>query len=91
MILASFNGTGFMTFNYGEPSELFLTKGVKRGHRKYHRFATAAEAIQFAIENIPAPGARGALDAAMQVGDQRFDREEIKKLHDGHAYPLLKP
>jgi hypothetical protein len=80
MILASFNGTGFMTFNYGEPAELFLTKGVKRGHRKYHRFATAAEAIQFAIENIPV---RGALDATMQVGDQRFDREEIKKLYDG--------
>ena len=76
-----------MMFDYSAPAELFLTKRVKRGHRKYHRFATAAKAIQFTIENIP--GSEG-LDAAMQVGDQRFDRQQIQSLYDGASYPLLK-
>jgi hypothetical protein len=36
----------------------------------YRRFATAAEAIRFAVEEFPAVR---TLDAWMQVGDERFD------------------
>jgi hypothetical protein len=45
-----------MTFDYGLPAELFLAKR-KRGARSRlisRRFATAADAIRFAVEDFPA-------------------------------------
>lgn len=50
----------------------------------YRRFATAAEAIRFAVEDIPAIRMLGAW---MQVGDERFD-SEIHRVYDRGDYPL---
>jgi hypothetical protein len=75
------------TFDYGVPTELFMTKR-KDGPRQplsYRRFATAAEAIRFAIEELPAVRALGAW---MQVGDERFDGDAIGRLYDSDDYPL---
>jgi len=75
------------TFDYGVPAELFLAKR-KAGTRQpltYRRFATAAEAIRFAIEELPAVRALGAW---MQVGDQRFDSDDIQRLYESDDYPL---
>jgi hypothetical protein len=52
---------------------------------RYRRFATAAEAIRFAIEELPAVRALGAW---MQVGDQRFDGDDIQRLYESNGYPL---
>ena len=49
-------------FDYGMPAELFIAKR-KRGPQqppRYRRFATAAEAIRFAVEELPAVRALGA-------------------------------
>jgi Arc/MetJ-type ribon-helix-helix transcriptional regulator len=76
-----------MTFDYRSPAELFLGKG-KGGIRRrlgYRRFATAAEAIRFAVEDLPAMRTLGAW---MQVGDERFDSEEIRRLYESDNYPL---
>ena len=76
-----------MTFDYFSPAELFTAKR-KGGPRKrlgYRRFATAAEAIRFAVEDLPAIR---TLDAWMQVGDESFDSEEIHRLYDSDDYPL---
>ena len=56
-----------VTFDYGIPAELFMgkRKGGARQPLRYRRFATAAEAIRFAIEELPAVRALGAW---MQVG-----------------------
>jgi hypothetical protein len=72
-----------MTFDYGLPAELFMAKrkGRRVGNR---RFATAAEAIRFAVEDFPAIR---TLDAWMQVGDERFDSNE-RRLYDSDGYPL---
>ena len=45
-----------MTFDYGLPAELFMLKrkGGARQRLGYRRFATAAEAIRFAVEDFPA-------------------------------------
>ena len=75
-----------MTFDYGVPAELFM--GERKGPRQrlgYRRFATAAEAIRFAVEDFPAIRTLGAW---MQVGDERFDSDDIHRLYDSADYPL---
>jgi hypothetical protein len=76
-----------MTFNYGLPAELFTAtrKGGPRRRTGYRRFATAAEAIRFAVEGFPAIR---TLDAWMQVGDERFDSKEIHQLYERDGHPL---
>ena len=76
-----------VTFDYGIPAELFMgkSKGGPRQPLRYRRFATAAEAIRFAVEELPAVRALGAW---MQVGDQRFDGDDIQRLYESNDYPL---
>jgi hypothetical protein len=76
-----------MTFDYAASAELFMAKR-RHGARQplsYRRFATAAEAIRFAVEEFPAM--RG-LGAWMLVGEKRFDSEEIHRLYESDDYPL---
>jgi len=51
-----------MTFDHCSPAELFTAKrrGGQRQRLGYRRFATAAEAIRFAMEDFPAMRALGA-------------------------------
>lgn len=75
-----------MTFDYAASAELFMPKR-KRGARQplnYRRFATAAEAIRFAVEELPAIHALGPW---MQVGDERFNSDDIRRLYDSTSYP----
>jgi hypothetical protein len=76
-----------VTFDYGAPAELFMAKrkGTSRQPLGYRRFTTAAEAIRFAVEEFPAAHALGAL---MQVGDERFDGDDIRRLYKRDDYPL---
>jgi hypothetical protein len=75
-----------MPFDYNLPTELFM-KSRKRGGRPigYRRFRTAAEAIRFAVEELPA---YPALHTWMNVGDERFDDNAIHRLYDSGEYPL---
>jgi hypothetical protein len=77
-----------MEFDYELPAELFIPKRGSRGRRQtinYRRFATAAEAIRFAVEEFPAVRTFGAW---MQVGDHRYDGDEICRLYESSGYPL---
>jgi hypothetical protein len=76
-----------MAFDYGLPAELFIAKrkGGSRQQLGYRRFATAAEAIRFAVEDFPAIRTLGAW---LQVGDERFDTEEIHRLYKSGDFPL---
>jgi hypothetical protein len=76
-----------MKFDYGVPAELFMAKrkGGARPPLGYRRFGTAAEAIRFAVEDFPAIRTLGAW---MQVGDERFDSDEIHRLYESRDYPL---
>jgi hypothetical protein len=49
-----------MSFDYNAPAELFLAKPTKTSRENYRRFATAAEAIRYAVETLRAPKAFGA-------------------------------
>jgi len=68
-------------------AELFLAKRTKSRRENYRRFATAAEAIRYAVETLRAPRALGAW---MQVGDERFNSNEIQRLYEAVDYPLRK-
>ena len=66
-----------MSFDYDAPAELFLSKRTKRSREKYRRFATAAEALCYAVEDLRTPKAFGAW---LEVGDERFNSDDIQRL-----------
>src|SRR5437879_9466681 len=76
-----------MKFDYAIPAELFMAKrkGGTRQPLGYRRFTSAAEAIRFAVEDFPAMRTLGAW---MQVGDHRFDSDDIQRLYESTEYPL---
>jgi hypothetical protein len=76
-----------IAFDYSSPAELYLSKRERR-HTEYRRFATAAEAIGYAVEELRA---LRSLTASMQVGDERFNKNEIQQRYDDDDYPLRKP
>jgi hypothetical protein len=75
-------------FDYKAPAELFPSR-TKRGARqmRYRRFDTAAEALQFAIEQMPPPVLLGAF---LEVEEERFSAEEMRSLYSSAAYPLAR-
>jgi hypothetical protein len=76
-----------MSFDYDAPAELFTSMRAKGSHAKYRRFETSAEVIRFAVEELPAIRTLGAW---MQVGDERFNSDEIQRLYESSDYPLRK-
>ncbi|QDZ11577.1 hypothetical protein [Devosia ginsengisoli] len=75
-------------FDYAAAAELFPSKSpYKSAQVSYRRFATAAEAVRYAIEDMPAPLLRGSL---LEVDEQRFDGTQIRSLYDADAFPLVR-
>jgi hypothetical protein len=74
-----------VTFDYEAGAELFMT----RRHRSvgYLRFDRAAEAIRFAIEDLPPQSLQLA---RLQVEEARFDGREIRRLYDCAEFPLAR-
>lgn len=77
------------SFDYDVEAELFA--GVARPSRRqpvgYRRFASAAEALRFAIEELPPESLAGA---ALEVGDQRFDSHGMRRLYEAPDFPLAR-
>ena len=73
-------------FNYRAEAELFPTKNrrSKSAPFAYRRFERAADAIRFAVEDLPADAFAGAY---LEVGEVRFDRRGIRELYDHAEYP----
>jgi hypothetical protein len=73
-------------FDYNAAAELFPSRSKKgRGQVTYKRFNTAAEALRFAVEEMPAPALLGAY---LEVDEARFGLDEIRALYESDAYPL---
>ncbi len=73
-------------FDYNATAELFLSRNrAAKNRAKYRRFDTAAEAVRFVIESLPAAVLPGTY---LLVEGERFGADEIRYLYDGTGYPL---
>ena len=76
------------TFDFSAPAELFPSRNRKVASKiKYRRFDKAADAIRFAIEEMPEPLLLGA---TIQIDDQRLGHQDIRALYESERYPLKK-
>jgi hypothetical protein len=67
---------------------LFLTgRQTMRQPNGYGRFARAADAIRFAVEELPP---ELLLAAQLKVAEQRFDGDGIRRLYESVEYPLAR-
>ena len=75
------------TVNYNAEAELFppRRRSFTRGPIGYKRFKSAAEAIRFAMEELPPELLLGAY---LEVEEDRFDGPAIRQLYESEAYPL---
>lgn len=73
-------------FDYSAAAELYPSKSFYKSRRvRYKRFATAADAVRYAIEEMPAELLHGSL---LEVDEQRFDGAQIRGLYSAEAFPL---
>jgi len=76
-------------FDFTAAAELFPCRYIKNKRPiGYKRFATAAEAIRFAVEELAAPLLNGTF---LEVDDQRFAGDAIRALYERADYPLPRP
>jgi hypothetical protein len=76
-------------FDYSTEAELF-SAGNRNGRRQplgYRRFASAADAVRFAIEELPPHLLVGSY---LEVAEMRYERSEIRRLYDSADYPFVR-
>jgi hypothetical protein len=74
------------TFDYAAPAELFPSRNRRVASKvKYRRFDKAADAIRFAVEELPEPQLLGAY---IEVENGRLGHKDIRALYESEAYPL---
>jgi hypothetical protein len=75
------------TFDYTAEAELFPARSWKISACRvtYKRFAKAADAVRYAIEDLPP---QHLLGAYLEVEEARFDSRGIRRLYDSSDYPL---
>ena len=73
-------------FDYRAPAELFPSRNRNAKQLvKYRRFDTAAAAIKFAMEELPAPALLGAV---IEINERRLSHADIRELYESPDYPL---
>lgn len=71
--------------DYAAPAELFPSRRYARSLARYRRFATAADAVRYVIEQQPASWLVGS---TLDIEGDRYEGKAIRALYDAAAYPL---
>jgi hypothetical protein len=74
-----------MSIDYKASAELFPSRRYAKSLARYRRFSTAAEAVQYVIEEMPAAWLVGTY---LDIDGTRFEGKSIRALYDAEAYPL---
>jgi hypothetical protein len=76
-------------FDYSAEAELFSIRNRKSRRQPigYQRFARAADAVRFAIEELPP---EFLLGAHLQVDEERYDGNGIRRLYASLDYPFVR-
>ena len=87
MTNASAVEVGMIGFDYSAEAELLAIRDLtcKRQPTGYRRFAHAADAVRFAIEELPP---ESLLGTHLEVDEERYDRQGIRRLYESAGYPL---
>jgi hypothetical protein len=75
------------SFDYNAPAGVFTRSahGRRGGGAKYKRFDSAAEAIRYIIEEVPAPLWPGI---SVETGDETLDHRQVLDLYKARDYPF---
>lgn len=75
-------------FDFNAPAELFPSRNRKIASKvRYRRFDTAADAIRFAVEELPEPLLLGAY---IEINEARLGHKDIRALYESDGYPFEK-
>jgi len=74
-------------FDYAAEAEMFspMSRKARRQPLGYRRFARAAEAIRFAIEELSPQLLVGTY---LEVAEHRYEGQQIRRLYESTGYPL---
>ena len=77
------------SFDYNAPAELYPGRNRKSPKKvTYRRFETAADAIRFAVEELPEVLLVGA---CIEINERRLNWKDIQTLYASEQYPLKRP
>jgi hypothetical protein len=75
-------------FNYDATAELYPSRRYAKSQQaRYRRFASAAEAIRYVIEEMPDKWLTGTF---LEVNEQRLEGDAIRSFYDAPEYPLAR-
>lgn len=76
-------------FDYSASADLFsmTNRNGRRQPLSYKHFESAAEAIRYAIEEIPIQNRVGTL---LEADESRYDSKEIHRLYASPSFPLAR-
>jgi hypothetical protein len=75
-------------FDFEAPAELFPSRNRKVMSKvKYRRFDSAADAIRFAVEELPEPLLLGAY---IEIDEKRYGHQQIRALYASETFPHKK-
>jgi hypothetical protein len=73
--------------DFTSPAELFPSRRYAKSLARYRRFDSAAEAVRYVIEEMPASWLVGTM---LDIDGRRYEGQAIRALYDAADYPLTR-